>query len=303
MSFQTPILFLVFNRPTTTKISFKVIAAIKPKYLFIAADGPRTTKVGEASLCEEVRTIVSNIDWDCEVKTLFRTQNLGCGKAVSSAITWFFEHVEQGIILEDDCIPDATFFSYCELLLNYYKDNTQIMHIGGNNFHQQLSIAEQDYFFSAYNHIWGWATWRRAWAMYDFDTKFIDTFLAEKKLNYYFNTNSEIKFWTKRLKQIHKHEIDTWDYQWTFSIWNNQGLSIVPNVNLVSNIGFGEDATHTKIESAVLELSNTGICISVFPENIEMNKTYNNFLFKTVYNKSITKKIFAHLNNFLKKLC
>jgi FkbM family methyltransferase len=249
--FNTPILFLIFNRPETTVKVFERIRTIKPSRLYVAADGPRPDKEGEAALCNQSRQIVlDGIDWDCEVKTLFREVNLGCGAAPSSAITWFFEHEEAGIILEDDCLPSLYFFSYAAYCLERYQHNPEIMHIGGNNFLGR-SWGDHTYFYSAYNHVWGWATWRRAWELYKFDLLAFDETKVYRSLNKYFPKEIS-KGWfsfyeslAQDLKEKLERKCDFWDYQWSFCIWLNQGLCIYPNSNLVSNIGFGPGATHT----------------------------------------------------------
>jgi hypothetical protein len=166
--FKTPILFLVFNRPETTKFVFESIRSVKPAKLYICADGPRPNVENDKIHCSAVRKIVSNIDWECEVKTLFRIENKGCGKGVSEAITWFFSNEEEGIILEDDCLPNDSFFYYCSDLLDKYRFDTRIMHIGANNFLDDTISVENDIYFSSISHIWGWATWKRAWDSYDF---------------------------------------------------------------------------------------------------------------------------------------
>ena len=249
--FNTPILFLIFARPETTKQVFDRIRAIKPSKLYVAADGPRPDRVGEAELCNQTRQIVlDGIDWDCELKVLFREQNLGCGVAPSSAITWFFEHEEAGIILEDDCLPSLSFFTYAAYCLERYQHNSEIMHIGGNNFLGR-NWGEHTYFYSAYNHVWGWATWRRAWKLYSFDLLTFDKAELFKSLNEYFPkevSKGWLSFYeslTAKYVEDPERRCDFWDYQWSFCIWLNQGLCIYPNVNLVSNIGFGPGATHT----------------------------------------------------------
>ena len=181
--FQTPILFLIFNRPDTTKRVFESIRSIKPAKLYIAADGDRKDKVGEDLLCKDTRSIIDLIDWECEIKTLFRPENLGCKIAVSSAIDWFFENEEQGIILEDDCLPNESFYIYCETLLNYYAFNERIMHISGNNFQDGMMRGNGSYYFSNYNHIWGWASWKRAWKAYNVDLSFLTETLIEKQFD------------------------------------------------------------------------------------------------------------------------
>lgn len=250
--FETPVLFLIFNRPEQTQIVFDRIKSLKPVNLYIAADGPRADKPGEYDLCQQTRKITSEIDWPCHLKTLFRPENLGCGKAISSALNWFFENVEYGIILEDDCLPDISFFQYCEENLIKYKDDGQIMSIGGNNFQNGIKRGEGSYYFSNYPHQWGWATWRRAWKHYDFDMPDIDTFLRSG-INRIFKSKKEVKYWTKKLMLVINNKINTWDYQWFYTIWKNNGYSITPNCNLVINIGFRNNATHTFLRDSIKE--------------------------------------------------
>lgn len=244
MSFNTPILFIVFNRPIVTQLVFSEIKKIKPAQLFISADGAREAIPQEKIYCDQVKQIVSEIDWPCEVHHKYNSKNLGCGQAVSSAISWFFEHVEQGIILEDDCLPHPSFFNYCSELLNYYKDNEKVMHIGGVNFQNEKRGIE-DYYFSAVTHVWGWATWRRAWNLYSFHLEGFDKFKRESVLNNYFNNASLKHFVLENFNLMENHVIDTWDHQWTYTIYKNNGVSIIPNYNLISNIGFISNATHT----------------------------------------------------------
>lgn len=253
---ETPILFLLFNRPDTTRKVFEAIKRQQPQRLYIAADGARAEKIGEKELCEETRnSVIKNIDWDCEVKTLLREKNLGCKIAVSSAITWFFENEEQGIILEDDCLPNDSFFSFCEEMLNYYKDDERIMHIGGSNFQDGKIIGDGSYFFSNVHYIWGWATWRRAWKKYDVEMKSYNNFISEGYLKNLFPERYYQQLWESIFEKIISGKLNTWDYQWTFSIWINNGLGIIPNQNLISNIGFSGEATHTQ-SSAEDILSN-----------------------------------------------
>lgn len=242
---KTPILFIIFNRPETTKKVFEVIRQAKPKKLFIAADGPRDSKPNEKELCEKVKKIATQIDWDCEVKTLFREKNLGCGKAVSSAITWFFENVEEGIILEDDCLPDLSFFKFCSELLDKHRLDEKVFMISGDNFLPESLRLKESYYFSKFAHIWGWATWRRAWKKYDFQMKDFPIFLSQKKITEIWKDRNTQKYWLEKFNEVYKHKIDTWDYQWVYTIWKNNGFSIAPNVNLISNIGFGIEGTHT----------------------------------------------------------
>jgi hypothetical protein len=284
---QTPILFLIFNRPDTTKAVFESIKSIKPLKLYIAADGARGNKLGEDLLVEETRAIIQSIDWDCEVKTLFRKENLGCKVAVSSAIDWFFENEEQGIILEDDCLPNTSFYGFCEELLNYYKTNERVFHISGNNFQDGMTRGDGSYYFSKYNHIWGWATWRRVWKTYDVNmkdlTKALDLKVFENTLS-----KSELSFWLNCFEEIKAGKKNTWDYQTMLNQWLHNGLTIIPNHNLVTNIGFG-GGTNTSVEVKGLSNIETKTMDKiVHPSFIYSNKTADDYTYKTKYNPQLT---------------
>lgn len=241
--FVTPILFLVFNRPDKTCRVFERIREVKPAKLFIAADGPRLEKKGESELCTRTRTLILNrIDWPCEVFTLFQEENLGCKLAVSLGISWFFEQVEEGIILEDDCLPSLSFFQFCADLLEKYRDNEWVMMISGDNF-QPRKRGEASYYFSRYTHIWGWATWRRAWQKYDLLMKRWPV-LREKQRFSEFLPSTIYKKAERMFDGAYEGQITTWDTQWLFTCWAHSGLSVIPNINLVSNID--ADGTHMK---------------------------------------------------------
>ncbi|MBI4429729.1 MAG: nucleotide-diphospho-sugar transferase [Ignavibacteriales bacterium] len=244
-SFDTPILFLIFNRPQTTEVVFKRIREVRPKHLFISADGPRQDRPDETRLCAEARNIITAIDWDCDVKTRYLENNLGCRIAVSSAISWFFDNVNEGIILEDDCVPDACFFHFTQSLLDYYRDDTRIMHIGGTNFQNGITRGTGSYYFSRLNHIWGWATWRRSWKKYDLVLSTYPEILERSVLSHVFYNRDMRNFWRKRFDLAYNNKIDTWDIQWQYAMTVNNGLSVIPNKNLVTNIGFHDAATHT----------------------------------------------------------
>lgn len=280
--FQTPILFLIFNRPDTTKRVFESIRSIKPAKLYIAADGARKDKVGEDLLCQETRNIIELIDWDCEIRTLFRADNLGCKIAVSSAIDWFFENEEQGIILEDDCLPNRSFYKFCDELLNYYKNDNRVMHISGNNFQDGTNRGDGSYYFSRYNHIWGWATWRRAWKTYDVNMNQLNNALNQQVFD---NTlsNKELKFWLNCFKEIQEGKKNTWDYQTMLNQWFQNGLTIIPNQNLVTNIGFG-GGTNTSIEvQGLSNIESKTMLNMVHPIFIYSNKIADDYTFNTKY--------------------
>ncbi len=245
---RTPVLLVIFNRPDTTRLVFEAIRQARPPRLYIAADGPRPNVKGDEEKCKEARLVAHEVDWDCEVKTLFSETNKNCGVGPSSAFTWFFEHEEEGIILEDDCLPSQSFFWFCQELLERYRDDNRIMHIGGNNF---LNGWQKDqsysYYFSKSGHIWGWATWRRAWKMFDYDIRLYHQLKKENYFESFFSSSLEKIYRLRKFdKTITSHRVDWWDYQWDFARYVNSGLAIVPNINLVRNLGFGEDATHTQ---------------------------------------------------------
>lgn len=297
--FNTPILFIIFNRPKQTRIVFDVIRQIQPKYLFVAADGPRANNDTDQLNCTECRKIVETIDWDCEVQFLFREENAGCRLAVSGAISWFFNNIEQGIILEDDCLPNKSFFYFCEELLLKYKEDSRIMHIGGANFQAEQMCGFNSYYFSKIVHVWGWASWKRAWNVYDIEMRGFSANL----LRQWFKQNSfpktSFSYWLDALTKTKNNLIDTWDYQWAYSIWKNKGICITPTVNLISNIGFDNNATHTSGNSnAYANLPVFDIIEIHHPEQIEINKTADNYIFNTWYRKrNLIERILRRIKN------
>lgn len=279
MTFDIPILFLIFNRPETTARVFEKIREIKPRQLFVAADGPRTGKDGENEKCHDVRDLIlKNIDWHCEVKTLFREQNLGCGKAVSGAISWFFEQVNEGIILEDDTVPDKSFFNFCESMLNKYRDEHKIKIIGGVNFQDGIKRGDASYYFTRVCHIWGWATWRRTWREYDFELSTISREDVADAVYKYFGEKRIVKEWEHIYDNLKSKAYDTWDYQLALSIWKNDGINIVPQENLVTNIGYGQDATHTTQSSDPFSNIPLGTLSGItHPGKIEVDTSADNY--------------------------
>jgi hypothetical protein len=258
-SSSTPVLFLIFNRPQPTRRVFEAIRMAKPSLLFIAADGPRSSHSDDANRCVETREVVNQIDWDCEVKVLLREKNLGCKVAVSEAITWFFEHVESGIILEDDCLPAPSFFRYCTTLLEKFRYDERIMQISGMNLKGNWKRAEADYFYSYYGGIWGWATWKRAWNLYDVNMSDWGSAWSKSAIKNILGNDLQASSRILLFDSVFKGEIDTWDYQWSYCRLKNSGMSIVPSVNLVKNIGFGPDATHTTTKNTFSDMSTSDL--------------------------------------------
>jgi hypothetical protein len=244
MSLSTPVALFIFNRPDLTRVAFEAIAQVRPRKLLVVADGPRTPE--EAEKCRQARAISERVDWPCEVVTNFSEANLGCKERVASGLDWVFSEANEAIIIEDDCLPDPSFFSFSEQLLARYRDDERIMHINGCNFLSDRISLERSYYFSRYTFGgYGWASWSRAWQHFDKDMKSWPEFKRSGMLAQLFEASGEQDFWRGILDRTYAGEIDTWDFQWFYAVWTQGGLSIVPRVNLVSNLGFRPDATHT----------------------------------------------------------
>lgn len=240
---STPVAFMIFNRPETTARIYEAIRQARPTVLLVVADGPRPDRPGEAEQCAAARAIIDRVDWECQVLTNYAETNLGCGRRISSGITWVFEQVEEAIILEDDCLPHSDFFPFCASLLGRYRDDERVMMIGGTNFLGQFA-SPSSYLFSRFFAIWGWATWRRAWQKYDFTLPGWETYKAQRQVGYYYPQRYVVDYITTMFDLIQQQRIDTWDIQWFYTCLFNNGLSIVPHVNLITNIG-GAVGTHT----------------------------------------------------------
>jgi len=254
-----PVTLIVFNRPDLTARVWSMIRQARPSQLFIIADGARSNHPTDAERCQKVREICDRVDWDCEVKRNYADVNLGCRNRVTSGLNWVFEQVEASIILEDDCLPDLTFFPFCQELLEKYRDDQRIMGITGNNYQFGRKRSDYSYYFSIYALVWGWATWRRAWQHFDVDMSLFPAFDQEDRLEdilQSLKTKKIIKkYWHHMFKHTHAGAINTWAYPWFFTCLTQSGLTIAPNVNLVSNIGFGADATNHH-NSSSLHIAN-----------------------------------------------
>lgn len=249
-----PILFIVFNRLETVKRTLEAIRKASPKQIFISADGPRSSCLGEDKICETVRNyIIEHIDWECDVKIRFLEKNLGCKIAVSSAIDWFFSEVEEGIILEDDCLPGEDFFRYAATALTFYRNDPTIMHINGNTLKNCVPDKNECAYFYRYAHVWGWASWRRAWKLYDANLK---NFNPQKTYEIFPNDKQQAQRWNEILSNVinEKPGFNTWDFQWTYTIMINKAWCVSPIRNLISNIG-EEQSTHDM--GNVAQLLNT----------------------------------------------
>ncbi|MGA2477753.1 MAG: nucleotide-diphospho-sugar transferase [Spirochaetia bacterium] len=300
---DTPVLFLVFNRPETTREVLVRIRSAAPRRLYIAADGPRPANSRDAERCAEVLALFERgVDWPCKTEWLKRDTNLGCRRAVSSALTWFFENEEEGIILEDDCLPAEGFFPFCSDLLQRYRGENRIGHIGGFNCQFGRIRGEASYYFSRYFHVWGWATWRRAWQGYDPQMASFPQFIADGTLDRLFHRKTLREYWRDNFAVTFSGRLDTWDYQWVFHNFRNDRLAIVPNFNMITNIGFGQDATHTAAGSRKIPplAAETPVELThpdhIAPDEAADDFTYRNHLGLGLWHsaKQVAKGAIAH---------
>lgn len=243
---SAPVAFFVFNRPDTTKLVFESIKLARPPVLLIIADGPRQVCPDDQERCKSVRNIVAEVDWPCKVLKNYADTNLGCRKRMSTGLDWVYTQVPEAIILEDDCLPDQTFFRFCDEHLELYREDERVMTICGTNALFGADVGENSYYFSNFNQVWGWATWRRTWNKYDLEMKgwpaLRDSGWLAKKIP----ERSLWRYWERIFEFTYNGSLMTWDYQLAFVCMVNNGLSIVPRTNLISNLGFGPDATITK---------------------------------------------------------
>ena len=294
--FPVPIVFIIFNRPDVTLRTFSQIAKIKPSKLLIIGDGSRRNVPGEEGRVLETRAILDRIDWDCEVLTNFSDENLGCKHRVASGLDWAFGLVEEAIILEDDCLPSPSFFLFCQEMLEKYRNHSEVGMIAGINFQKGARRGDADYYFSKYMHIWGWATWSNRWRnYYDVQMKEWPSFKESKEFLELTTSKSNKKFWEKIFDRVYRGEINTWDYQWVIANWLHKRLCIIPNINLISNIGFGQGATHTKVENALSNLPAHEMSFPLkHPDLVGVNMLADEFTEKNYFSSSAS--------DFLKKV-
>jgi FkbM family methyltransferase len=300
---NTPLLFLIFNRPEPTRRVFEEIRKARPAKLFIAADGPRDTRPEDMDKCRLTREIVQNIDWPCEVKTLFQDKNLGCKIGATTGISWFFDQVEEGIILEDDCLPHPSFFRFCTEMLEHFRHEEKVIMIDGYNI-EGTSALKASYTFSRYGHLWGWASWRRVWKQYDVTMKIWDKPENRKKIRQAMNDRYQWNYREWLYNETYLGNKDTWDYQWeSYRLFHGQ-LSVIPAVNMIQNLGFGADATHTTQLTSHLILPAQEIPFPlVHNPNIVPDDSYDRLLRPPIPSSSMrTRKIKGWLKNAGKSL-
>jgi hypothetical protein len=270
MNPAVPVAFFIFNRPIPTQRVFDEIRKLRPAILLITADGPRHE--ADVPLVEATRKIVANIDWPCDVRQNYANKNLGVRRCMYTGIDWVFSQFEQAILLEDDCLPDPTFFPYCTELLKRYRDDERIIMISGDNMLPGRRWNPDSYYFTVMTHIWGWATWRRAWQHYnaampdwiaDLDAGFPGDFVPDANAG---------RFYSKMMHDTYTGNLNAWGLAWMYTAWKRRALSIAPAVNLISNIGFGPDATHTRKADPFAELPIEPMPFPlVHPKNIVAN--------------------------------
>lgn len=293
---NTPVAMLIFNRPDTTEQVFAEIAKAKPPKLLVVADGPRMDRPNEEKKCTAARAVINRVDWDCEVLTQYADHNMGCKQRISSGLDWVFDTVEEAIILEDDCLPHPSFFRFCEELLDKYRHDARIGSISGNNFQFGRKRTADSYYFSRYCHIWGWASWRRAWRIYDVNLSLWPEVRDGDWLEDILGNMKEVKYWSKIFQRVADGKINTWDYQWVFSCWVNSMLTILPNVNLISNIGFGSEATHNTRAGRLANIPSEEIGFPLkHPKLIVRNEQMDLVTANTAYNIPTGKRILDYL--------
>lgn len=301
MEISSPVLLVVFNRPQLTEWVIERLKSVKVKRLFIASDGPRKNNINDEIACNEIASIINKIDWVDEIHVLRQPENLGCGKAVSSAISWFFSHVESGIILEDDCLPSPTFFHFCEKALVDFREDYSVWHVDGSNFnpHSGRNLYE----YSKFPLIWGWATWKDRWEKYQyvFTSDEVNKIIAEQFTDLFQRT-----YWRNRLKDFFNNRVDTWDYQWMLTTWKHNGIVVRPPQNLIRNTGFEGNGTHT-IDKTLAYLSlpekDFEIVDYTVNRNVAIDEKSDNqqFLYRFMRGSKLFKYLFYINDNFLKK--
>jgi len=309
--FQTPVLLITFNRPNHTRQVFEAIKKQKPTKLFVFQDGAREGNERDIENCKAVRAIFEEpLEWDCDLKTFYSEFNLGCGRGPSTGITWFFENVEQGIIFEDDCLPHPDFFEYCEILLKKYRDNSDISFISGTNFQDGIKRGIGSYYFSLGHHgTWGWATWKRTWQLFDYYLSNMTSNEVDKILRKNFKNYKQFEYFREIYKGVldNRYNESCWDYQFYMTCWKNNMISVIPNVNLITNIGFDNLGTHTTGDHLFANNHVYNILPIKFVDKIERDENADLYLHKhyvqsSEYGWAGFKRLPHRINKRLKKL-
>jgi hypothetical protein len=289
----TPVALAIFNRLDTTERVFAAIREARPTQLLVIADGPRADRPGEAEACRATRAIVERVDWKCEVATNFSDVNLGCGPRVVSGLDWVFSQVEEAIILEDDCVPAPSFFPFCQTLLERYRDDPRVMAISGDNFNGGQRRSPYSYYFSKYPYVWGWATWRRAWRHFDHGIPRWPEFRRSAKFAASCQDHGERRYWARRFDQVYGGSRDIWDYHWVHAMWLAGGLNVVPETNLVTNIGVGTGTNVALEDDAVMNLPVRDLWDIQHPPEVHVNEAADRYVYRFLY-RGRMRRVLAH---------
>ena len=300
---NSPVVLIIFNRPDTTLKVFEQIKKAQPKKLFVIVDGPRKNQPHELEKCDECKSIIESIDWECEVFKNYSETNLGCKNRVASGLNWVFEHVDEAIILEDDCLPNQSFFRFCDELLERYRYDERIMIISGTNVLGKWKDTSQSYHFAYSGGIWGWATWKRAWQYYDMDMKQWEDDEVRDRIKDVITYPKWYKSIMKSFESSYKKKGNNWGYPWAFARFIQSGMAIVPSVNLISNIGWGRNATHTSFGDS--NLANLLVFKMKFPLkhklNVVVDRDFDKEYIDKLYQSLIKRKI-RKLKRIIKKV-
>lgn len=281
----TPVVFIIFNRPDLTQRVFDEIRRARPAELLVISDAPRPDVADDAEKCALTKAIIEKVDWPCKVTKKYETRNLGVRNCIGQGLNWAFSQVDEAIVLEADCLPDQSFFFFCQELLARYRDDRRIMHISGDCFlPYEKTGYPYSYFFSKTPHTWGWATWRRAWQYYDVDMKEWPEYKRSGNIANIHTDDHEREYWTRIFDKMHGGEIDTWDYQWHFACLRKEGMSVLPGVNLISNIGFGRPDSIFCIDknSPIADMPLSSIREINHPPEVVLDKDYDISFFEDI---------------------
>ncbi|MEI8138438.1 MAG: glycosyltransferase family 2 protein [bacterium] len=286
---KTAIAFFVYRRPDYTRRVWEEICKAKPPVLLIVADGPRDEQ--DRVKCDATRAIVDLVDWPCDVRRNYSLVNMGCRDRMASGLDWVFEEVEEAIILEDDCLPDQSFFTFCDVMLDRYRLDTRVMHIGGNNVGDKKNLNSSGYYFSMLVDVWGWATWRRAWHYYDLKVSAWPQAREAGLLESVCGSRGERAFWGEAFDRQYRGASKTWDSSWVFTIWVQHGVAIVPGVNLVSNIGVGADSTHRQDDKWYMNMPTESLVRIEHLEIMMINTAADRWTYGQMYKPTLWTRI------------
>lgn len=297
---KAPVAFFVFNRPDHTRRSFAAIRAYRPRQLFLVADGPRPEHPEDGDRCRQVRSVVAEIDWECDVRRNYVEANLGSGRRISSGLNWVFDQVSECMILEDDCLATADFFDYCSDLLERYRSDNRVWVISGNSYQADRPRGQGSYYFSRYPDTWGWATWRRAWRHYSHEMNFLSQWIGSPRWEECYPSWSERRHFLRCFQSAISGRVDAWDYQWIGCVMYAGGLAATPNANLVQNIGFDQEATNTRDPELVRLYQITKLSCMVHPSLIEADNEADEY-YRTVFRRRLKRRWWSRLRGMVHK--